>query len=81
MLWRMIDANRPRGVNMKGAAVILFRLSAEGVLEAAQVSRSSGNILLDKIALRSVHQAAPFPRPPGDLPVTALTFEIPINFR
>jgi protein TonB len=80
MLWRLIDANRPRGVNMKGAAVILFRLSADGTLEAAQVSRTSGNILLDKIALRSVRQAAPFPRPPGDLSVTALTFEIPINF-
>lgn len=81
VLWRMIDANRPRGVTVKGAAVILFRLSADGTLEAAQVSRTSGNLMLDRIALRSVRQAAPFPRPPGELPITALTFEISINFR
>jgi len=80
VLWRQIDANRPRGVNMSGTVLVLFRLSADGALISASVSRTSGNILLDKIALRSVRQAAPFPRPPGGIPATDLTFEIPINF-
>lgn len=80
-LWRKIDANRPRGVNLSGTVLILFRLSENGELHFAEVSQSSGNILLDKIALRSVRRAAPFPIPPKGIPDAALTFKIPINFR
>ncbi len=81
MLWTKIDANRPRGAVLKGTAVIRFQLLADGSLLAAQVARSSGNILLDKIALRSVRQAAPFPRPPDEIPASALVFDIPITVR
>ena len=80
-LWRKIDANRPRGVNLSGTVLILFQLSENGELRSADVSQSSGNILLDKIALRSVRRAAPFPLPPKGIPDAALTFKIPINFR
>lgn len=79
-IWRMIDANRPRGVNMQGMVTIVFRLSADGALLSLGVSRTSGNMLLDRIALRSVRQAAPFPHPPAGLSGSAMTFEIPINF-
>ena len=80
-LWRQIDAHRPRGVTMHGTAMIRFRLSPDGALIEATVSRTSGLIQLDKIALRSVRQAAPFPRAPTGIADTQLTFEIPINFR
>lgn len=80
-LWRKIDANRPRGVNLSGTVLILFRLSENGELQFADVSQSSGNILLDKIALRSVRRAAPFPIPPTGISDAALTFKVPINFR
>lgn len=80
-LWQKIDANRPRGVNLSGTVLILFQLSENGELRFADVSQSSGNILLDKIALRSVRRAAPFPLPPKGIPDAALTFKIPINFR
>jgi protein TonB len=68
-------------VNLSGTVLILFQLSANGELRFADVSQSSGNILLDKIALRSVRRAAPFPLPPKGIPDAALTFKIPINFR
>lgn len=80
-LWRKLDANRPRGATMKGTVLIRFRLLADGTLLTAQVSQSSGNILLDRIVLRSVRQAAPFPRPPGSIPPSELVFEIPITIR
>ena len=80
-IWRQIDAHRPRGVTMRGTAVVRFRLSPDGLLIEATVSRTSGLIQLDKIALRSVRQAAPLPRAPTGIADTQLTFEIPINFR
>ena len=66
---------------MHGTAVIRFRLSPDGALIESAVSRTSGLIQLDKIALRSVRQAAPFPQAPAGIADTQLTFEIPINFR
>lgn len=80
-LWRQIDAHRPRGVIMRGTAIVRFRLSPDGALIESAVSRTSGLIQLDKIALRSVRQAAPFPRAPATMADSQLTFEIPINFR
>lgn len=79
-LWRRIDANRPRGVNMGGTTHVRFRLSVDGTLISAEVSGTSGNVLLDKIALRSVRRAAPFPRAPEGIRPDDLAFEIPIRF-
>lgn len=80
-LWRQIDAHRPRGITIRGTAVIRFRLSPDGAVIESTVSRTSGLIQLDKVALRAVRQAAPFPRAPTGIADTQLTFEIPINFR
>lgn len=80
-LWRKIDTNRPRGVNLSGSVLVVFKLSPDGELFFANISQTSGNVLLDKIALRSVRLAAPFPRPPKGIPDTALAFKISINFR
>ena len=79
-VWRRIDANRPRGTTMTGTTLVRFQLSADGTLLSATVARTSGTMLLDKIALRSVRLAAPFPPPPGGLDGDDLTFEIPIQF-
>lgn len=79
-IWRTIDAHRPRGINRHGTVLIAFRLSTDGALLSAEISRTSGDMLLDKIALRSVRQASPFPRPPEAVPAAALLFSIEINF-
>lgn len=79
-LWRRIDANRPRGISMTGTTLVRFQLAADGTLLSVAVARTSGTILLDKIAVRSVRLAAPFPPAPEDLDGADLTFEIPIQF-
>lgn len=78
-LWRSINAHRLRGSAMRGTVVVRFRLTADGTLLAADVTTSSGNMLLDKVALRAVRQSAPFPAAPGGIATTDLTFEIPIH--
>jgi len=80
-LWRHIDAHRPRGVQGRGTALIGFRVASDGTLLSSQIARSSGNMLLDRIALRAVRQAEPLPWPPESLLPDQLTFVIPLNFR
>lgn len=65
---------------MIGTVLVQFQLSASGTLMSASVARSSGNILLDRIALRTLRQSSPFPAPPGDLAPDQLLFAIPVRF-
>lgn len=79
-LWRRIDAFRPRGVGASGTVLLRFQLTLDGAISSAIVAKTSGNIILDKIALRTLRQAVPLPPPPPDTPSSMLLFEIPISF-
>lgn len=81
ILWERIAAHRPRGLHMVGTARIRFRLDRKGDLLSAEVARSSGLLLLDRAALRTVRQASPFPAPAREIDDGALDFEVPIEFR
>jgi len=81
VLWARIHDHRPHGAGLGGAVLIRFRLDRDGRLLAADVLRGSGSIMLDKLALRSVRQSAPFPSPPAIVPDSGLTFDIPIDFQ
>ena len=65
---------------MSGSAVIKFRINSDGVLLEADIVQSSGNLNLDRIALRTIRQATPLPKPPASLLNNDLVFTIPINF-
>jgi protein TonB len=80
-LWQHIAAHRPRGAGMIGTPVIRFRVTAAGALLSAEIASSSGNLTLDRIALRAVRQSAPMPPPPSGLTGDQLTFTIPVAFR
>lgn len=80
-LWQHIAAHRPRAVGMIGTPVIRFRVTAAGALLSAEIASSSGNLHLDRIALRTVRQSAPLPPPPSGLTGDQLTFTIPVAFR
>jgi protein TonB len=79
-LWAHIRAHRPRGLQMQGTAEIGFRIDREGCLLWTRLTRSSGIVLLDRLALRAVREASPFPAPPQELPDARLEFTAPVNF-
>ncbi|NKF24311.1 energy transducer TonB [Solimonas sp. C16B3] len=79
-LWTRIAAARPPGIHLTGEALLQFSLDRSGALLSASLARSSGNRLLDELALRCVRQAAPFPPPPRNLPADALNFTISFHF-
>lgn len=54
-----------RRANVRGVAVVRFRVTAGGGLTGLSIARSSGSAKLDGIALAQVRRAAPFPPPPA----------------
>lgn len=81
LLWQRIEMHRPAGIELAGSALVEFRLDHTGHLVSADIARSSGIVLLDRLALRAVKDAAPFPPPPADLAEADLAFSVPVNFR
>ncbi len=79
-LWSHINARRPRGIRMPGEASVAFTVDRSGAVRDVSLSRSSGNPLLDRLALRTVTRAAPMPAPPATLADTALRFTIAVRF-
>ena len=79
-LWAIIAAHRPPGVHLDGEVGIRFMLDPDGALRSAAVARSSGDPMMDRLALGTVRRAAPFPKPPPD-GSGSLTVEIRFRFR
>lgn len=81
IIWRHIATHKPRGVQIRGTVTIGFQLDRGGAVLSLEVVRSSGNLNLDRIALRSIRQSGAFPQPPAELASSQLHFIIPIDFR
>jgi len=64
----------------QGVAYIRFTMDKQGKLISAQLSRSSGSQRLDKAALATIRRAAPFPKPPQDLPGDRIEITAPVEF-
>lgn len=79
-LWAHIRSHRPMGIQLQGTAVIGFRIDRKGSLLWVRLTHSSGVALLDRLALRAVREASPFPLPPQELPDAQLEFTAPVNF-
>jgi len=65
-----------------GEIYVSFVISADGVLEEAKLveEKSSQNVYLRNIALRSVQDASPFPAFPKELDYPTLSFNVVISF-
>ncbi|WP_282022024.1 energy transducer TonB [Ruegeria faecimaris] len=72
---RKIIRARRKSANIRGAALVAFRIAENGTLQAVGIVRSSGSKRLDQIALAQVKAAAPFPPPPAGVR-RDYTFEI-----
>jgi len=62
---RKIFGARRKSTNIRGAALVAFRIADNGTLQTVSIVRSSGSKRLDQIALAQVKAAAPFPPPPA----------------
>lgn len=80
-LWQHVAARRPQGLHLEGETVVAFTLDRAGRLLSLDIERSSGNRLLDRLALRTLRAAAPLPAPPAELPDNALRFSLAFSFR
>lgn len=81
LLWRRILARRPVGMTLAGRTELRFTLDTGGRLLSAEIAEPSGNALLDRLALRSLRDAAPFPPVPPSLADRALLFTVTFSFR
>ncbi|OCC25722.1 hypothetical protein MB02_02570 [Croceicoccus estronivorus] len=79
-VWQQIMDRRPRGVRGEGSVLLRFRLDRTGALVSSDIARSCGNMNLDRLALRALRTAAPFPAPPQDVSEDRLVFTLPMNF-
>jgi protein TonB len=69
---------RKRG--LEGEVGVRFLLTGAGEAQLLAISRSSGQEILDRAALKAVEDGAPFPRPPADLLAEPITIELNIVF-
>jgi len=69
---------KPRGLQKEGETTVAFNLTPTGQLTTARIAQSSGDVQLDRMALRMVRQAAPFAAPPND--AASLDFTIAVRF-
>jgi protein TonB len=65
-----------RRMGWQGKVLLSFIITADGSVRAFKIIQSSGFTILDKSAMETVRDAAPFPRPPGEAELV-----IPINYR
>jgi len=64
-----------------GVATVAFSIGRDGRLLSARLARSSHTPALDEAALATVRRAAPFPRPPDNLPGRTFDFMVPLGFK
>lgn len=69
---------KPRDLRKEGEVTVAFTLTPTGQLNATRLAQSSGDVQLDRMALRMVRQAAPFAAPPKD--ADSLDFTIAVRF-
>lgn len=79
-LWARISARKPSGIHLAGVATVRFSVRDDGALIDVELAASSGNAALDRLALRTVRNAAPFPTPPTGVERDQLVFTIPFSF-
>lgn len=77
-VWSALARAKPR-VGERGSATVSFSIGANGALRGVRVAKSSGNAMIDRLALSTVRNAGPFPPPPG-LKSGATSYTIRIDF-
>jgi periplasmic protein TonB len=75
-----LAAHRPRGIAIAGRTLVEFQIDRSGRLVNRRIASSSSSALLDRLALKLVRDASPYPAPPAGIPTDGLRFILPIDF-
>jgi protein TonB len=70
----------PGGADGVRTAVVSFTIGRSGQVLSAQLSRSSGDSILDQEAVALVHRASPVPAPPLNTRGGAISIDAPVRF-
>ncbi len=84
-MYEILQANQnvPQILNslgVSGTAYIAVTVAQDGHVISARVQRSSGNALIDKVALQHA-QEAHFPAFSADMPSGSVSFTVPVNIQ
>ncbi len=71
--------SRARRRKLEGTAVVEFELDDKGSVISTKLVESSGELILDKAAIRTLRSASPMPAPPAS--VSGRKFPVPLSFR
>jgi protein TonB len=63
---KKVHATKKKSGAGRGTVVVGFSIGKDGGLTQVKLLQSSGNVVLDKIAMDHIRRAAPFPSPPAD---------------
>jgi len=68
------------GCSRSGTTLLRFELNRAGEVIASEISKSSGNTVLDREALELLHRASPFPPFPAEKPGARDSYLAPVAF-
>lgn len=77
---RVLSAAARSGVGITGKVVVNLTIAANGSASDIRLVRTSGNPVLDRIALAAVRRASPFPPIPREAGRTRWAFTLPMVF-
>ena len=69
-----------RKKKLEGRLVVLFSLNREGALTRLDITRTSGQQVLDREAERAIQSAAPFPPFPSTITVSRLNINVSFDY-
>ena len=69
-----------RKKKLEGRLVVLFSLNREGGLTRLDITKTSGQEVLDREAERAIQSAAPFPPFPGHITVSRLNINVSFDY-
>ncbi len=71
----------PKNIYKNYKVLIRFRINANGEVVLLNIKKSSGSKNIDKIALRTIRNISPFPKPPFIVRKSDMTFVIPMEYK
>jgi protein TonB len=69
-----------RQARIEGVVMLHFVMDADGKVQSAEISKSSGRPVLDAEALALIGRAQPLPALPAEFPTRTLDAVVPIEF-